>query len=82
LDVIDTPIESWTLYPDLGNPIPIGEIVNDLRNSDYLQNLISQIRADSRIKTASLNRVIQNGDRYLILIDITSISGENFTIQL
>lgn len=82
LDIIDTPIESWTLYPDLGNPIPIGEIVNDLRNSDYLQNLISQIRSDSRIKTARLNRVIQNGDRYLILIDITSMSGENFTIQL
>jgi hypothetical protein len=81
LDLIDTPQESWTLYPELGNPIPIGE-VDDLANSGYLRDILRQIQSDARVKSASLGRVIQNGDKYLILIDIQSVSGGSYFITL
>lgn len=82
LDLLDIPIGSLPANISLGNPIPIGELPDELIKSGYILKLLNQIRSDNRVKEAEYLGVTQNGDEYIFYFKITSITGGSFILKL
>ncbi|TGJ99841.1 hypothetical protein EHO57_13860 [Leptospira langatensis] len=82
LDPIDFEQGSLPANPSIGNPIPIGSLPDDLVKNSYLAQILGQIRSDPRVSNAQYLGAIQEGDKYLFLFTVTSISGGSFYLSL
>lgn len=82
LDMIDIEIGSLPLNPELGNPIPPGELPDDLVSQGYLLQLVRQFKADPRVRDCRYLGAVQDGDVYLFQFVLESISGGSFIIAV
>ncbi|MCU0824557.1 MAG: hypothetical protein MUF77_07925 [Leptospira sp.] len=82
LDIIDSPEGSWQAHPELGNPIPIGEIPDSNPSNLAIERFIAQIKADPRVESVSFQGVTQEADNFYYVFNFRSILGKSYFIQL
>ncbi|WP_061222923.1 hypothetical protein [Leptospira weilii] len=82
LDLIDIPKGSLFQELNLGNPIPLGIMTDEIIQKKYIQEFLNQFRSDPRIRSASFLNVIQDGDNLLFQFRIESISGGSVVLSV
>ncbi|TGM87953.1 hypothetical protein [Leptospira licerasiae] len=82
LDTIDVPQGSFPGFPELGNPIPIGEIPSEEEIQKDIQNLILQISKDPGVKNVSFSNLEQVGDKILLVFRFESVTGGSFVLSV
>ncbi|TGK41234.1 hypothetical protein [Leptospira andrefontaineae] len=82
LDLIDVPQGSFPWLPELGNPIPLGEIPTEEQILSAIQNLISQILKDPGVQNVSFSNLEQVGDKLLNVFRFESVTGASFVLSL
>ncbi|EIE01411.1 hypothetical protein [Leptospira licerasiae] len=82
LDIIDIPQGSIPGLPEIGNPIPIGEIPTEEQIQDSIQKLISQISKDPGVKSVRFLNMEQVGDKILFVFRFESVTGGSFVLSV
>lgn len=81
LDLLDIPIGALPANPTLGNPLQIGEILNEV-TTQSIRGLLTQIRSDPRIENAEIINLSEDGDTITLGLKITPVTKGSFVISL
>ena len=76
VDVIDVPAGSLPFHYWYGNPISLGSVVRGFERRAQIQRLMASLRADPRVRSATLQEIAGDGNRVTFFIEILSIFNQ------
>ncbi|EQA55398.1 hypothetical protein [Leptospira kmetyi] len=82
LDHIDIEQGSIPGAPEIGNPIPPGELPDEIQRKNYIPQILRQIKSDPRITDAKFFGSAQDGDTLHLQFYIESVSGGSAIISV
>ncbi|WP_167883368.1 hypothetical protein [Leptospira yasudae] len=82
LDHIDIVQGSIPGSPWIGNPIPPGELPDEIERKKFIPEFLRNIKSDPRVKNAKLFGTFQDGDSFVPMFLIESVSGGSAIIAV
>lgn len=77
VDAMDVPAGSLPFHYWYGNPIESGSVVRGFERRAQIQRLMASLRADPRVRSATLQEVAGDGNRLTLSVEIVSIFNES-----
>ncbi|EMO47168.1 hypothetical protein LEP1GSC187_1035 [Leptospira santarosai str. ZUN179] len=81
LDLIDTSKGSLIQDLNIGNPIPLGILLDEMKGIGYIQDFLNQFLSDPRVKSANFLGVVEDADNLLFPFRIESITGGSVVLS-